>query len=117
MALVQKQGNPFVLFDLGPGYALGAYEIEQLPWTAAVNRIVGKGEAVYLLGDATPIYVTGDVRYNTVYDHWLLGDAINAYPDDPQRWTGVLHEAGIDVIVIGFSEINRYARSGSTRNS
>ncbi len=112
MALVQKQGNPFVLFDLGPGYALGAYEIEQLPWTAAVNRIVGKGEAVYLLGDATPIYVTGDVRYNTVYDHWLLGDAINAYPDDPQRWTGVLHEAGIDVIVIGFSEINRYARSG-----
>ncbi|MFG0298439.1 MAG: hypothetical protein ACF8K1_02415 [Phycisphaerales bacterium JB047] len=112
LAMVQQQGNPFLMLDLGPALSLGELEIDGAPWTATLNQITNDDEAVYLLGDATPFYVQGDVHYNTVYDRWLIEDAISAYPDDPQRWTGVLQEAGIDVIVIGFSEINRYARSG-----
>lgn len=112
LALVQNRGNPFVLFDLGPGYSLGMYEMEPRPWTAVVNRIADEGDTVYLLGDATPFYLLGDVRYNTVYDRWLIEDAIEANPDDPARWTLALGEQGIDLVVVSFSEIDRYARSG-----
>lgn len=111
-ALIQSRGNPFVLFDLGPGYALGAFGMEQLPWTATLNRIAGEGETVYLLGDATPIYVTGDVRYNTVYDNWLISSVMASSPNNPDAWTLELRERGIDLVVVGFSEIDRYARSG-----
>lgn len=112
LAMVQHRGNPFVYLDLGPGLWLGTVEIEGEPWTAALNRLTGEGDTVYLLGDATPFYVRGAVRYNTVYDRWLIEDAIGRHPDDPARWTDVLRDAGVDVVVVGFSEIDRYARSG-----
>lgn len=113
LALVQNRGNPFILIDLGPSYALGSLEgLEGEPWTASVNRVVADGETVYLLGDATPIYVRGDVRYNTVYDRWLIEDAIAAAPDSPRQWTIYLREQGIAYVVVGLSEIGRYAESG-----
>ena len=112
LALVQNRGNPFVVIDLGPALSLGEIEIEGAPWSAGVNKLTDGRETVYLLGDATPFYVRGDVRYNTVYDRWLIQDAINAHPNDPARWTGVLRSHGIDIIVVSYSEIERYARSG-----
>ena len=110
-ALVQNRGNPFVLFDLGPGYALGEYEMQQLPWTAALNRLAGEDDTIYLLGDATPIYIRGDVRYNTVYDDWMIAEAIESNPNDPKAWTQHLRNRGVDLVVVAFSEIERYARS------
>lgn len=111
-ALVQNRGNPFVLFDLGPGYAMGSYDIDPLPWTGALNRIASEDDTIYLLGDATPISITSDVRYNTVYDDWMIADAMDAHPNDPVAWTRYLRDEGIDLVVVSFSEIDRYARSG-----
>lgn len=112
IALAQYGGNPFMLLDLGPGVFMGSVEVGSRPWTAAVNELADDGDTIYLLGDATPFYVLGDVRYNTVYDRWLIQDAIDAHPDDPSMWTEPLRERGIDLVVISFSEIDRYARSG-----
>lgn len=111
-ALIQNRGNPFVVFDLGPGYAMGVYDIDPMPWTGALNRIAREDDTIYLLGDATPISITGDVRYNTVYDDWLIADAMGAHPNDPDAWTQSLRDEGIDLVVVSFSEIDRYARSG-----
>lgn len=111
-AMIQNRGNPFILLDLGPAYALGDIDMDGLPWTGEVNRLVGDGETVYLLGDATAFYVRGDVRYNTVYDRWLIEDAIATDPDDPRAWTRYLREQGVDYVVVGLSEIGRYMESG-----
>lgn len=111
-ALIQRQGNPFVLLDLGPEFAMGSDELDPLPWTGALNLIAGEDETVYLLGDATPIYVTGAVRYNTVYDDWLIAGVMATSPGDPDAWTRNLREQGIDLVVVGFTEFERYARSG-----
>lgn len=113
VSLAQNAGSPFILLDLGPGLSLGAYEpIEGEPWTATLNRVVGEGETVYLLGDATPFYVMGDVRYNTVYDRWLIEDVIESRPLSPSAWGPLLRERGIDYVVVSFSELRRYAQSG-----
>jgi hypothetical protein len=113
VSLAQNAGSPFILLDLGPGLSLGAYEpIEGEPWTATLNRVVGEGETVYLLGDATPFYVMSDVRYNTVYDRWLIEDVIESRPLSPSAWGPLLRERGIDYVVVSFSELRRYAQSG-----
>ena len=77
-----------------------------------MNRLIGDRETVYLLGDATPFYVRSDVRYNTVYDRWLIVDAIASDPDDPRAWTHSLRERGVDYVVVGLAEIGRYMESG-----
>ena len=115
LALVQAGGNPFMLLHIGPSYSLGSVRyssLDELPWTGALNTLTEYDETVYLLGDATPFYLTGDVRYNTVYDHWLIEDAIQSSPATPSDWTQHLRDQGIDVVVVSFSEINRYASSG-----
>ncbi len=112
IALAQGGGNPFVLIDLGTRVFMEQSQVGSPPWTAVVNEHAGAGETVYLLGDATPFYVTGDVRYNTVYDRWPIEEAINAHPGEPGRWTQIMREDGIDLVVISFSELDRYARSG-----
>ena len=111
IALAQSGGNPFNLIDLGPGVFTGELEIANPPWTATLNRIADPGDTIYLLGDATPFYVRSPVLYNTVYDRWIIQDAIEAHPNDPGAWSGTLKENGIDLVVISFSEINRFARS------
>jgi hypothetical protein len=111
-AMLQGRGNPFSVLDLGPGVFLGDYELANPPWTATLNRLNTGGGSVYLLGDATPFYVRGDVRYNSVYDCWLIEDVIATHPDKPSEWTQALRAEGIGLVVVSFSEIERYARSG-----
>jgi len=111
LSLVQIQGNPFLVLDLGPALSIGGIEINEAPWTATLNQLTNEGDTVYLLGDATPFYVTGDVRYNTVYDRWLIEDAIERSPADPAHWTRSLRAMGVDFVVVSFSEIQRYANS------
>ncbi len=112
LALVQGGSSPFILIDLGPGVFMRESGVGTPPWTAVVNELTSDAETVYLLGDATPFYVTGDVRYNTVYDRWIIEDAIDAHPDDPARWSETLRAKGIDLVVVSFTEIDRYAQSG-----
>ena len=111
-AMLQNRGNPFSIIDLGPGVSLGEYEFASLPWVPMLNQITDEDDTIYLLGDATPFYITRDVRYNTVYDRWLIEDAIGQHPQEPTLWTQTLRDQGIDVVVVGFSEIDRYSRSG-----
>ncbi len=108
---IQSGASPFMLVDLGAGVFTGEVEIADSPWTGTLNSILEPKETVYLLGDATPMYVRSPLVYNTVYDHWLIEDAIIAHQDNPGKWTGTLKSQGIDIVVVSFSEINRFAQS------
>ncbi len=112
IAANQSSGNPFTLIDLGAGVFTSEVEIDNPPWTATLNTIAHPGEIIYLLGDATPFYLRSPILYNTVYDRWLIENAIGAHPDEPMRWMQSLHDEHIDLIVISFSELGRFARSG-----
>ena len=72
--------------------------------------------AVYLLGDATPLYylsATGrpdaGVIYHTTWDTSPLGDAIRAAPDDPAAWTASLLARGIGYVLVNPDELYRLA--------
>ncbi len=112
IATSQSSGNPFMLVDLGAGVFTGEVEVGDAPWTATLDTIAEPGETIYLLGDATPIYVRSPVLYNTVYDRWIIEEAIEAHPNDPSLWTQTLREQGIDLVVVSFSELGRFANSG-----
>ncbi len=113
MLSIQSAGHPFILVDLGTSVYTGqATEITDPPWTAALNNTLAPDETVYLLGDSNPFYVRSPMIYNTVYDRWLIQDAIEESPADPAQWTRYLIEQNIDIVVISFSEISRFAHSG-----
>ena len=77
-----------------------------------LNRRASAGTAVYLLGEATPFYYTGRIVYNTTWDRWPLGEAIETAPDNPAAWSAALRERGIDAVLVDFSELERLRRSG-----
>lgn len=112
VAANQSNNNPFTLIDLGTGVFTGEIEIGDAPWTATLNSFAQPNETIYLLGDATPFYIRSPIIYNTVYDRWLIEDAIDTDPNSPDLWTAYLQDQGIDIVVISFSEINRFANSG-----
>lgn len=92
---------------------------------AAVNRLVGLEAAqarehnavaplVYLLGDATPLYFTVPVLWNTTWDAWPLERAMrNAGPEGlAPRWAGELRRRGVTHVLINYAELARLRRSG-----
>jgi hypothetical protein len=112
IATSQSSGNPFMLVDLGAGVFTGEVEVGNPPWTATLDTIAEPGETIYLLGDATAMYVRSPMVYNTVYDRWIIEEAIEAHPSDPALWTQTLRERGVDLVVVSFSELGRFASSG-----
>ncbi len=112
LAASQSSGNPFMLVDLGAGVFTGEVEVHDPPWAATLNTIAHPGETIYLLGDATPMYVRSPVLSNTVYDRWIIEEAIAAHPNEPASWTQALRDKNIDLVVISFSELSRFANSG-----
>lgn len=111
-SLSQNSDDPFMLLELGPGVFIGDLPIESPPWSATLNQIADPGDTIYLLSDATPLYVRNPVIYNTVYDHWPIARVIGANPGQPAAWTQSLRDEGATLVVINFAEINRFARSG-----
>lgn len=107
----QSTRNPFMLIDLGTSVFTSDLQLDNAPWTATLNTITDPDETIYLIGDATPFYVRSPVQYNTVYDRWLIQDAIASHPDDPTHWTQSLRDMNIDIVVVCFSEIERFAQS------
>ncbi len=77
-----------------------------------LNRRASSGATVYLLGEATPFYYTGRVVYNTTWDRWPLGEAIDGTPEDPAAWSEALRGRGIDAVLVCFTELERLRRSG-----
>jgi hypothetical protein len=71
-----------------------------------------QGDLLYLLGDATPLYHTEAVVYNTPYDSSLLGEAIAKDPESPGRWIDALHERGVTRVLVNYSELARLRKSG-----
>ena len=41
----------------------------------------------------------------------MIAEAIESNPNDPKAWTQHLRNRGVDLVVVAFSEIERYARS------
>lgn len=90
---------------------------------AATNRLVALDAAeraksgyppplVYLLGDATPLYFTVPVLWNTTWDRWPLEEARAEHPDNPPAWAEALRHRGVTHILINLAEIDRLRRSG-----
>src|SRR6185295_5164834 len=70
------------------------------------------GACVYLLGDATPLYFSVPVLYNTTWDRWPLAEAMRAAPADLGAWSRALSAQGVRYILVNPSEIDRLIRSG-----
>ncbi len=108
----QLNKNPFGSLVLSTAQFTGELDMTYPSWTSSINTLLEPDETIYLLGDATPFYVRPPVRYNTVYDRWIIEDAIVANPNNPERWTDSLSQAGVDVVMISYFEIRRFYDSG-----
>lgn len=111
----QAGGHPNRMLVAGVGAYTGelkAVGFDEVLWWNGVNSVANDGRAVYLVGDATPLYIRSGVVYNTVYDDWLLGELMREVPGEPAAWNHALAEHGIGWVVISLGEIERYAESG-----
>jgi hypothetical protein len=111
----QNDGHPNALLAVGSELSTAPINIEGTPtsvtWTARVNELASEHETVYLLGDATPLYLRPLTIYNTTYDTPLLAAFIREHPDDPDAWVSALRGAGVDWIVVNRSELSRLSSS------
>lgn len=111
----QRGGAPSALLPLGVGAFTGEItspELRDAFWWSGVNAIADDNDAVYLLGDATPLYVRSPVVSSTTYDTPLLATIIEQTGDDPDAWIAALRSRGIGWVVINMSELDRFRESG-----
>jgi len=85
--------NPYALINLGGGG-------------------VGPADTVYLLGDATPLFLARRVLWATTWDESILARSIGLAPDDPAAWGRALAARGVDFVLVSFGELDRLRRSG-----
>jgi hypothetical protein len=95
---------------------------EEVPPAPYLNWILKPGEAVYLLGGATPLYLlpaggNGAVVYHTTWDRSPLGDAVRRFPGDEAAWTRAIVEssaerggARIAYVLVEFDELERLSQ-------
>jgi hypothetical protein len=111
----QRGGHPNGLLAFGTGVFTGELALEglgdRIAW-AGVNETVPPGEAVLLVGDATPLYLRGPVAYATTWDTHPLAWAMRASPGDPDAWTRSLRSGGLEWALVSFAELDRLAASG-----
>jgi hypothetical protein len=116
----QQRERPNRLLVAGPAFFTGALFDT---WEKAEQAGAGSPEvylnlalparrAVYLLGDATPLYCAPPLLYNTVWDRSLLAEAVRADPEHPARWADALRRADVRYVLVNFDELERYRRSG-----
>lgn len=95
--------------------------LDSLSPAGFINHTVPPEEALYLLGDATPLYFAGRLHYHTTWDRSPLARAIEAAPDDPGAWTRALRGlpggAGgtggpVRWVLLSTGELERLSRSG-----
>ncbi len=111
----QRSSNPGMLLPVGTDfYAVPPPSSEEADAGSLgfLNRRASAGRTVYLLGEATPFYYTGRVVYNTTWDGWPLGEAIDSAPDSPHAWSAALRDRGIDAVLVCIPELERLRRSG-----
>jgi hypothetical protein len=123
----QRGGAPNQLLVAGPSIRTGESfrrELEamdpaarraplaDLPQEPYVNLAMPADGALYLVGDATPLYYAVPTVYNTTWDSWPLADAMAASPDNPGAWSAALISRGIRYALVNFAEMDRLTRSG-----
>ncbi len=123
----QRDGHPNQLLLSGPGIRSGesfrrelaalppaerAKALADLAPEAFCNLALPPDATLYLLGDATPLYYSVPVLYNTTWDRWPLAEAIRAAPNDPVAWSRTLLSRGVRFVLVTPSEIDRLTRSG-----
>ncbi|MDX2146140.1 MAG: hypothetical protein SFZ23_01355 [Planctomycetota bacterium] len=81
-----------------------------------VNLVLPPESRVYLVGDATPFYLTKPVMYRTTWDAGPLELAIEAAPNAPEAWIEGLLRAGATHVLLNASELERYQRSGASED-
>jgi hypothetical protein len=115
---VQRSGSPNARLLLPPAYIAGAGDLDDETIASSsiltLNRAVDENALIYLLGDAAPFYITRPAVYNTTWDRWPLGEAIEADPDDPSEWTRFLDARGVDRVLVDEVGLRLFWRSGSS---
>ncbi len=113
-AALREAAGPYELINLSVQPASLGADTRAAMLGAAGAAAPGEPGAVYLLGDATPLYYLGatgsadaGVVYHTTWDSSPLGDAIRASPSDPAAWTVALRARGIGLVLINFDELSR----------
>jgi hypothetical protein len=111
----ERNGEPNELLISGPALRTGQVfremsEADQRSLLESANcelfitAALSPDATVCLLGDATPLYLTRRVIYNTTYDPWPVSG-------DPAAWSGQLREKHADFVLVNLGEISRLQRS------
>jgi hypothetical protein len=111
-------GKPNALLIAGPALRTGqlvremprdmaAEYLRDAPPELFINLVLPPTAKVCLLGDATPLYLTRPVIYNTTYDTWPVSGEVSG-------WSAQLRERGVEFVLVNLSEIRRLERSGWT---
>lgn len=72
-----------------------------------LNLFTDPGQGLYLLGDATPLYILRPVVWHSTWDTSPLGQIIRAHGDDQDAWTAALLDRGISLVLVNYSELDR----------
>lgn len=126
----QRGGEPNKLLSVGPTIYLGEPLREELARANASQRaeleasltpegwwnlIAPPGASLLLVGDATPLYFSGAVTYNTTFDSGPLDRLWRNTPPSPSLALNTIAELrrrGITHVLVNASELARYQRSG-----
>ncbi len=115
--LGERQGSPNSLLVAGPGLRTGqAFDdstepelratLDNAPPELFINLALPPATRVFLLGDATPLYITRPTVYSTTFDASpLAGAAIG-------EWNAIFARLRVDVVLVNLSELTRLERSG-----
>lgn len=111
---LREAAGPYELVNLAVRPAMLGEQTRAALLGGSGGTLPGEPGAVYLLGDATPLYYLGatggadaGVVYHTTWDRSPLGDAIRARPEEPAAWTDALRGRGIGFVLINFDELDR----------
>ena len=126
----QRKGEPNKLLSMGPAIYLGEPLRDELARADAAQRaeleasltpegwwnlLAPQGSSLLLVGDATPLYFSGPVTYNTTFDSGPLDRVWRGKPASPAlaaETIAELRRRGITHVLVNASELSRYRRSG-----
>jgi len=80
--------------------------------TVFINRVLGPGSRVLLIGESAPFYMAIDrVVYSTVWDRGPLSRAMDE-SDDPQRWIEHLRYRGFTHVLVDAAMLDNWSARG-----
>lgn len=95
--------------------SLGPPALINLAFAGASFPISGqtrRDARIYLLGDATPLYMRPQVLYNTTWDTWPLADSLRRRNHDLNAAVADLANQGVTHILVNLDEIARLHADG-----